>query len=102
MREIRTFELDQADLATGIQIARPQTLRVCRGLLWVTVEGEAGDWWLSAGETMELPAGVTIWVSTDASGGRFDLAFESAPPLWRTLGERLIAGLSRRSVVRYL
>jgi hypothetical protein len=102
MREIRTFELDQADLATKIAIARPHTLRVSRGLLWVTVEGEATDWWLSAGDRLELPGGATVWVSTDAAGGRFDLASDSGQPLLRALADRLTAGFGRRSVVRYL
>jgi hypothetical protein len=102
MREIRTFELDQADLATGIFIARPHTLRVCRGLLWITVEGEAADMWLSAGDTIELPAGTTVWVGAQAPGGRFDLAFESALPSWRALLERLVAGFGRRPAALHL
>lgn len=102
MREIRTFELDEADRATGIFIARPHTLRVCRGLLWITMEGEAADMWLGPADTLELPAGATIWVSADAPGGRFDLAFESALPSWRALFERAIAGLGRRPAALHL
>ena len=52
MREIRTFELDHTDQTTGIFIDRPHTLRVCRGMLWITIAGETADLWLSAGESI--------------------------------------------------
>jgi len=96
MREIRTFELDHTDQTTGIFIDRPHTLRVCRGMLWITIAGETADLWLSAGESIEVRAGATIWVSAAPGGGRFDLAFESARPSWRWLFERVSAGLGRR------
>jgi hypothetical protein len=102
MREIRTFELGHADRTTSIFIGRPHTLRVCCGLLWVTVEGEAADMWLGTGDTIALPARAKIWVSADTPGSRFDLAFESVQPSWRALFDRTIANFGRRSVAFYL
>lgn len=102
MREIRTFEFDQPDQTTRIFIDRPHTLRVCRGMLWITIAGEAADLWLRAGESIEVQAGATIWVSAEQGGGRFDLAFESALPSLRGIFERVVASLIRRPNALYL
>jgi quercetin dioxygenase-like cupin family protein len=39
MREIRTFELDHGEPATAWRVARPLTLQVMAGQVWLTVEG---------------------------------------------------------------
>jgi len=97
MREIRTFELEQPDLPTSLQIDRPQRLTVCRGVLWLTIAGESADLWLAAGESIELPPHTTIWVSANQAGGRFNLASATtrATP-WRHRLERCAAWLGRR------
>jgi hypothetical protein len=74
MREIRSFELDRRDAPTRWVIDRPQTLRVKRGQLWLTIEGEAGDHWLEAGAFVELKPYTTIWVSATADASWFSLA----------------------------
>ncbi|MDR5739083.1 MULTISPECIES: DUF2917 domain-containing protein [unclassified Caballeronia] len=78
MREIRTFELDGRDAPTRWTSHRPQTLRVLRGQIWMTVEGEADDHWLKAGDAVELKPYSTIWVSGTCEGSRFALASASA------------------------
>ena len=94
MREIRTYELDRHDVPTGWFIDRPQTLKVTHGQIWLTVEGETGDIWLRAGESVELQPYSTIWVSAAQDGGRFSMASVSAPrKLWV---ERVIAWFARR------
>ncbi|MGA7814483.1 DUF2917 domain-containing protein, partial [Caballeronia sp.] len=74
MREIRTLELQQNEPTTCWLIDRPQTLRVCEGLLWLTVEGEPDDRWLSAGESLELSSRSTVWISSSTPSSRFVLA----------------------------
>ena len=50
MREIRTLEQEPHDAPACWLIDRPHTLTVCRGAVWLTIEGESEDWWLRAGE----------------------------------------------------
>lgn len=73
MREIRMFELD-GHQAVFWQSATPQSLQVLQGLLWVTVEGEPADHWLSAGETFEIRAGQRLWLGTWQDTARFRLS----------------------------
>jgi quercetin dioxygenase-like cupin family protein len=94
MREFRYYELDRRDVPTGWFIDRPQTLKVTHGQLWVTVEGEGGDIWLRAGESLELQPYSTIWVSAAEEGGRFSMASVSAPR--KHWVERVIAWFARR------
>lgn len=96
MREIRTFELDRCDAPTGWFIDRPQTLRVTRGQIWLTIEGEAGDFWLDAGASVELKPYSSIWVSGARDGSRFSLASASTPA--RSVGEIVRAWFARRTL----
>jgi hypothetical protein len=100
MREIRTFELDRRDAPTGWFIDRQQTLRVMRGQIWLTIEGEAGDYWLDAGATVELKPYTTIWVSAAQDESRFSLASASTPA--RTLGEIARGWFARRPTHPYI
>ncbi|KIG09866.1 DUF2917 domain-containing protein [Caballeronia concitans] len=94
MREIRTFELDRRDAPTRWSSHRPQTLRVQRGQIWMTVEGKADDHWLAAGDAIELTPFSTIWVSGACDGSRFSLASVSARG--RSVGEIVRAWLGKR------
>jgi hypothetical protein len=69
MREIRNFEIEYDEPAVCWRVARPTHLKVTRGLLWLTVEGEARDHWLAAGEAIELQPGMRVWGSAGAAGG---------------------------------
>ncbi|SAL77494.1 hypothetical protein AWB71_05480 [Caballeronia peredens] len=95
MREIRTFELDRRDAPTGWFIDRPQTLRVMRGQIWLTIEGEADDHWLDAGASVELEPFKTIWVSGAQDESRFALASVSTHT--RSLSEIARAWFARRT-----
>jgi len=96
MREIRTFELDRRDAPTRWFIDRPQTLRVTRGQIWLTVEGDADDHWLDAGDSVELKPFATIWVSGSCDGSAFSLA--SVSTHGRALSELVRAWLARRAL----
>jgi hypothetical protein len=93
MREIRTFELDRRDAPTRWVIDRPQTLRVTRGQVWLTIEGEADDHWLNAGASVELKAYTTIWVSGTKDASWFSLSSTSS----RNLGQIVRAWFARRA-----
>jgi hypothetical protein len=84
MREIRTLEQEPHDAPACWPIDRPHTLKVCRGTVWLTIEGESEDWWLREGETLELAPRSKVWISTSEPNSRFVLA--SAPvfsPTWK-------------------
>jgi len=80
MREIRTLELQQSEVPVSWFIDRPHTLRVCQGLLWLTLEGELDDKWLRAGDSVTLPANSTIWINSPEADSRFALASTPTKP----------------------
>jgi quercetin dioxygenase-like cupin family protein len=74
MREIRTFELEHGEPASAWRIAQPLSVNVLSGELWLTVEGDAEDYWLAAGESFELKRGAVAWMSAGANGVRLSLS----------------------------
>jgi hypothetical protein len=97
MREIRTFELDRRDAPASWVIDRPQTLRVTRGQIWLTIEGKADDHWLEAGASVELEPYSTIWVSGSRDASWFSLASISAHGRTRGLWEFVRGWFARRT-----
>jgi quercetin dioxygenase-like cupin family protein len=79
MREIRTFELEHGEPATAWRVAQPLVLDVMAGEVWLTVEGDAEDYWLAAGESFELPKGALAWLSGGNNGARLSLRLVSGP-----------------------
>ncbi|MHB9841279.1 DUF2917 domain-containing protein [Paraburkholderia terrae] len=73
MREIRTFELDHSEPASAWRAAQPLAVNVLAGELWLTVEGDAEDYWLEAGESFELKRGAVAWLSAGRDGVRLSL-----------------------------
>jgi quercetin dioxygenase-like cupin family protein len=96
MREIRTFELDGREAPARWVIDRPQTLRVTRGRIWLTIEGDTDDHWLDAGDSVELEPYTTIWVSASREASWFSLASTSGRTHTRGPGDLLRAWLGRR------
>jgi quercetin dioxygenase-like cupin family protein len=96
MREIRTFELDRRDAPTRWVIDRPQTLRVTRGQVWLTIEGAADDYWLDAGASVELKPYTTIWVSATEDASWFSMASGSTRGSARRLADIARAWFARR------
>lgn len=88
MREIRIFELEYGEPVETWRLAQPMQLHVSEGELWLTFDGDAGDYWLRAGESIALAAGVRVHVSAGESradadgecraGARFVLALGGA------------------------
>ena len=74
MREIRTFELEHGEPAVVWEIPRPLVLTVTAGELWLTIEGDADDYWIAAGEPFSLPAQARAWISAGRDGARFAVA----------------------------
>lgn len=64
MREIRTYEMGYDEPATAWRVDRALVVEVAQGALWLTIEGDAQDYWLDAGQSFLLPAGVKAWVGS--------------------------------------
>lgn len=64
MREIRTFEMRHDEAATAWRVADPLIVEAAHGTLWLTIEGDAEDYWLQPGQTFLLPAGVRAWIGS--------------------------------------
>jgi quercetin dioxygenase-like cupin family protein len=73
MREIRTFELEHDEPASAWRVAQPLAVNVLTGELWLTVEGDAEDYWLAPGDSFELPRGAIAWLSAGRGGARLSL-----------------------------
>lgn len=85
MREIRIFELEHGEPVETWRLAEAMQLHVSEGELWLTIAGDAGDYWLRAGESIGLAAGVRVHVSAGREGVRFVLALGGAnaeAPAW--------------------
>ncbi|WP_322015913.1 DUF2917 domain-containing protein [Paraburkholderia sp. J12] len=74
MREIRIFELEHQEPVQTWRLAQPLQLHVSEGELWLTMEGDSGDYWLRKGESFELAGGTAVHLSAGQAGARFVLA----------------------------
>lgn len=74
MREIRTFEMEGHEGATAWRIESPLVLTVSAGQLWLTIEHDSEDYWLEAGQSFALPAGVRAWVGASRGTVRMTVA----------------------------
>lgn len=99
MREIRTFEMGYDEPATAWRVDRPLVVEVAHGTLWLTIEGDAEDYWLDAGQSFLLPAGTRAWigsgrgdvrVAVKGAGARSDGADHArlARPRWPVMTSR--------------
>lgn len=53
--------------------ARPKTLCVLQGRVWLTVEGVAHDYWLCAGDTFTAPPGRLVVIESDQADSRLQV-----------------------------
>ncbi|HVE07166.1 MAG TPA: DUF2917 domain-containing protein [Paraburkholderia sp.] len=70
MREIRTFELGHDEPAAAWRVAQPLILQVLAGEVWLTLEGDAEDYWLAHGQSFCLPRDAVAWLSAGRDGAR--------------------------------
>ncbi|WP_118179605.1 DUF2917 domain-containing protein [Paraburkholderia phosphatilytica] len=74
MREIRIFELEQDEPVAAWRTERAIVLKVLSGEIWLTLHGDAEDYWLRAGESYELPRGALARLSAGRERARVALA----------------------------
>lgn len=96
MRDLFTksfFTIQPGHAVSGVA-DQAQTLRVSRGNVWVTVEGDTADYFLSAGDTFTVEPGRLLAIevdSRDKSAGRVDLVQASRHTVAFKLGAQLIS-----------
>ncbi|HTJ95436.1 MAG TPA: DUF2917 domain-containing protein [Pararobbsia sp.] len=98
MDELRTFELDETHIAQALTLGRAATISAVSGPIWVTIEGEADDIWLCAGQRIKVPAGRRVWLSADHEGARFTVqahGLRLQQDRWAGLFAAAIARLTR-------
>ncbi|KAF3997125.1 DUF2917 domain-containing protein [Glaciimonas immobilis] len=70
MRALFTKGIEQslalnAGQVLSMQAKRAETLQVTSGRVWVTISGERDDYWLSAGDHLNVAAGSRIVLEAD-------------------------------------
>lgn len=57
----------------SVMVEASQEIRIDCGLVWITIEGDANDYWLAAGATLELVPGRHIVIEADRFFSRIEL-----------------------------
>lgn len=91
MREIRIFELEHEEPVQTWRLAQPLQLHVSEGELWLTIDGDPGDYWLRQGESLALEGGASVRISAGREGARFVLALGGASASARSVEARGVA-----------
>lgn len=102
MREIRIFELEHEEPVQTWRLAQPLQLHVSEGELWLTMDGDAGDYWLRKGESLALAGGTAVHISAGRDGVRFLLAPGGEMSAARTAAHAVnaLAGALRARIAR--
>jgi len=76
--EIRHYELDP-----GVCVAHrnrsSSRITVAAGTIWLTLDGEAADYWLRAGDSLTIAPKQRIWLSAETHTARFRIDRELRP-----------------------
>lgn len=91
MREIRIFEMEYDEPVQTWRLTQPLQLHVSEGELWLTIEGDSGDYWLREGESLTLGGGALVRISAGRPGVRFVMASGGGVPA-RVLAARDVFG----------
>ena len=54
---------------------REQTLRIICGHVWITIEGSARDYWLSAGDSLQIAPGRLVVIEATRMNSRVDVPY---------------------------
>lgn len=96
----QSIALRAGQAASGVA-SRAQTLRVLRGRAWITVEGVAHDYWLSAGDTFIVPPERLVVIEADRVGGDLAAAVEHRQSALALLTARLRRFAQRNAYHRH-
>jgi hypothetical protein len=74
MLEIRIYEVNQTDVPMRIDAPSHMRVSAIRGSLWITLEKQAWDIWISEGDSFDLTSSTVAWVGSAHPRARFSLA----------------------------
>lgn len=86
----KSFQLAPGEALSG-RTQQPQILRIMSGRAWVTIAGVSHDYWLAAGDTLQIARGRLVVVEAQSTGFEAETMGETAevPSLpariWRKL-----------------
>ena len=63
---------------------REQTLHVTCGRVWITIEGDSQDYWLCAGESLQIAPSRLVVIEADRVDSRVDLPALAKKPSFTT------------------
>lgn len=64
----------------SIRLEEKQAIRVVSGRVWITIEADANDYWLSAGEAMVLPRDRHIVIEAGSEFSCIDFLLQRINP----------------------
>ncbi len=64
----------------SVRLEQEQMIRVASGRVWITIESDANDYWLAAGQTMVLPRDRHIVIEAGAEHGCIDMLPQPLKP----------------------
>lgn len=103
MRQIQQYLLDAGQAESFRTSGHPRErllLSVERGVMWVTVDGDAADHWLRAGDTFEVKGARRLFLS--AEGGPVHFETVSVPTSTRTVRGQSARHYFQQNAVRRL
>jgi hypothetical protein len=90
--EIRHYELD-----SGVCVAHrnptASRITVASGTLWLTLEGDAADYWLQTGDSLTIAPRQRLWLSAETDAARFGITRALRPALSVAAKVRQTGGL---------
>ncbi len=95
LNEIRHYELEPGVCVAQFHPAGGR-IAVVAGTLWLTLEGEAADYWLQAGDSLVLAPRQRAWLSAERGNARFqvDRPVRTRPAAGAMRQTRLLPGLA--------
>lgn len=90
------FAMNQYSIGAGVTLSgrlkQERHIQVARGRIWLTIEGQAADYWLQAGQSMRLPAHLLLVMQAEQEESDIMLCLQKcptapqAPKQYRTTG----------------
>lgn len=62
-------------------LEQPHAIQIACGRVWLTIEGDDCDYWLSAGESLNLPAGRLVVIEADRQASLIETVARATPAL---------------------
>jgi hypothetical protein len=91
-----SLQLGDGDV-TALRLNQPVCLHVIAGRVWVTIEGGGTDYWLAAGQRLEIPGpGLLVIESVKQASTLHFSPCHASLPVRMVLAMRRLAGFAKR------